>query len=315
MYDLIPTKAWPVNISSYFDGGVPASFYAFLYRSLDRYSQAKLTLKLNIKFRPLQPKTIPLQLDADGKPFWTSPWNDADWQKFIKAAAAQADLWNNKFWLLPPPSFSDLDVVWESITVPGRGNFAGQAFRPNLRCELQVDFNPSGRADHTIDVANIDLAAFFSKAAGRNMNAGSFRSHSLLYDSLDAVPWVFPWGQGPDNPRLHPVIAHEVGHAIGLGHIGTLLKTPLCDFAITADTLGIGSGDFQGGRNAQVCYGMHQGRAVAENIMGAGDEFAIQNAKPWIWAIGSRNGLHYAFESTLWRAVRNDPGPGSWIKQ
>jgi hypothetical protein len=199
------------------------------------------------------------------------------------------------------------------MAVPGWGNFAGQAFRPNLRCELQVDLNPLGEADHTIDVANIDMAVLLGRAAGRVMTAGTFRSHSLLYDSLDAVPWAFPLGPGPDNPRVHPVIAHEIGHSIGLGHIGTLVKSPLCDFAIAADQLGIGAGDFRGGRNAFVCYGGHQGR-MTENIMGAGDVFTTQNAKPWIWAIGSRNGLNRGFESALWRAVMQDPGPGSWVR-
>src|SRR6266403_173652 len=68
MYYPIHAKAWPVDIENYFDGGVPASFYAFLYKSLNPYGQAKLTIKLSIKFRPLQPKAIPFQQDAGGRP-------------------------------------------------------------------------------------------------------------------------------------------------------------------------------------------------------------------------------------------------------
>jgi hypothetical protein len=106
----------------------------------------------------------------------TSPWNDADWAAFVSAAAAQADMWNGKFWLVPPPSFSGFDVVYQKD--PLFNTFPNKAFRPNVRCALDVDFSATDDAHKTIEVANLNRN--FVVATGRQLNPGAFRSHSLL---------------------------------------------------------------------------------------------------------------------------------------
>jgi hypothetical protein len=297
----MPVAGITFSSDTYTGGSVPTTFDAFLYKPLDR-GQIKLTIKVRIKMRQLEPRAIPLVLDADDKPFWTSRWTAADWQRFIGGAAAQANMWNNKFWLLPPPTFSDFDLKFDT--------FPNQAHRPNVRCELSVDFEAKDDAHRTIDVANLNT----NLLVGRPQDPGVFRSHALLYDSLDTTPWAFPYGNAPGQPRVHYVIAHEIGHAIGLGHIGTILKTPLCEFAVAAAKAGIdGYGpNTQGGRNSFYCYGFNQGINVVGNIMGAGDAFSADNARPWLWAIGVMRGRQ--MEMAQWRVVTSDPGEGSWVR-
>jgi hypothetical protein len=175
-YSPMPVAGTEFDSKTRTGGSVPAKFDAFLYKSFDKSQQLKLTIKLRIQLRQTPPRVIPLQSDANGRPFWTTPWTGADWQRFVAGATAQANMWNNKFWIVPPPSFTDFDETF--VTFPG------QVWRPNIRCELEVDFDAGDKAHRKIDVANVDTRML----GGRTAGPGTFRSHAMLYDSLDTVP-------------------------------------------------------------------------------------------------------------------------------
>jgi hypothetical protein len=70
-----------------------------------------------------------------------------------------------------------------------------------------------------------------------------------------------------------------------------------------------GSGTLtQGGSNSFQCYGWGQG--IARNIMGAGEDFTVEDALPWVWA------MMYLRRTPMevWKAVAADPGPGTWVR-
>jgi hypothetical protein len=312
-----PVVAGPVKFASETstDGGLPASFDYFLSRENGVGGRpVKLTIKLRVNLRPRPPMPFPQQRDADNKMFYTAPWNAADWANFLRAANAEANMWNDKFWLTPPRTFADFDQDLGSFPIR-------QMYRPNICCELDVDFTATKDDAHaTVDVVNIDIGRL---PIGGRRDAATFRSNAVLWDSLDGVPMLSPYGTGPGLPDKNYCIAHEIGHLIGLAHMGVLLKRPMCEFAIAQARMGFDgyATGTSGGANGLYCYGWGDGIDVSGNIMGAGRNWSKENAKPWLWTIGSilirqNNGLNWPkvlADLSKWQVVMSNPGAGNIV--
>ncbi len=229
----------------------------------------KLTIKLRFRMQQAYPGAV--IKDADGTPFSIKPWNGTDWQTFLNSAKAQADLWNNRFWLKPPPQMTEYDYP---VTFGGPKPLG--YLRPYIACELEVDFNASkADAHYSIDVYNLDL----SKITGAK-DSNTFRSDSLHYDSLDGIPWVTKYRDDSGAPIKHYTIAHEIGHAIGQPHIGVMRKTRMCELAMDLADLGYNDE----GQNSAACYA-DDTPSLGRNVMGGGGAFSEDNAKPWVWSM------------------------------
>jgi hypothetical protein len=300
IYDPRPVTGFTFDSDTDSYGSEPAKFDAYLYKPSAASVGGALKLTIQLRINLWQATPLPLRLDADGNEFPTSPWHDTAWQRFLGQAREQADMWNGKFWLVAPtvPAiFSDFDRTFDT--------FPGQAFRPNVVCELSVDFKATSNSHRTIEVVQLDTDRLLP---GVPRDALTFRSDAALYDSLDGVPAYVNFA--PGQRLKYYVIAHELGHALGLGHIGRLLKTPLCRLAIAARGTAVERllPDAAGGPDSAYCYGFSQGVGVGGNVMGSGSAFTAENARPWLWAI------QRMYPWGLWRAVTVDPGPGTWIR-
>jgi hypothetical protein len=267
-----------------------------------------LTLVLVLHLNKVSPLSVPLPFlgrftlpfaDAGGTWFAIRPWTTTDFSCFTREFLRQCAMWSNTFWWTPPEGFSRLDVT-----------SGGRTVRPNIYCHLFVAIVESAAgAQRTIDVVNLDKAAAARQLGKpeRKLNASDFRSHDALYDSLDVKPVPIPFqDQTGTTHRLNrSTFAHEIGHALGLPHIGVTHSSPVCQLAILADGVLPGSltsspsypALLKGASNSMACYGHSGHLSLGANIMGFGAQFDASNAQPWV----DRIALHTGTRAQDWK--------------
>jgi hypothetical protein len=208
--------------------------------------------------------------DANGTPFQVRAWTPAGWHWFTSRYQEQAQrYWGGKFWLETPNDFGDLDWPERSPT-----------HRANVWCRLRLSVVPTpAQAHKTIKVAHL---------VGQNLSSSTFRSHDSLYDNFDLGQSAYV-----RNNRVYyqRTFIHEVGHALGLPHIGVMTAEPTCPAVNT---------------NADQCYGVLP--ADRRNIMGFGSQLTANDALPWRKRIAEHTGtresnwrvsLHRLYPRTL----------------
>jgi len=272
------------------------SFDSYLGKSSHPTQNHGLHLYLQVFLNPINKRTA--AKDADKKTFPIKDWSPAAWEKFREEFQKQSNMWNNKFLLIPPRHFSVAD------------HDLGRKFvRPNVACQVHIELVDSrNQAHRKINVFNIDVDEVRRRddIDDANPRLGKFRSDDRHLDSTDVRtgPRTYEDHDGNEyTVKNHYTIAHEVGHALGLKHIGALKHTEKCELAMKfkedkKDPKDIPS-SMRGGGNAKVCYGEFDNDAIglAENIMGLGYKFEAVNAAPW----QERLGMHTNTTPYDWR--------------
>jgi hypothetical protein len=209
----------------------------------------------------LRPKTQKIE-DANRDPhnlFEIRDWKTDDWSTFRKAFLRYQKYWNGKFWL-QSDRFAGLD------TLPGMAGF-----RPNVYCRFQIKLvSPSDLPHRTIKVVRLNR---------KKGDSGTFRSDEFQYDNFDTVPRWYYVPQGRHVHRYyHLTIAHELGHALGMGEVGskTVLNLPACVNATTPANYDA------------YCYGTKP--SDWNNMMSHGHALTKANARPWLERIAKHTG-------------------------
>ena len=285
------------------------AFDSYLLRHENGCDNHTLTLVLKLHLHQVSTFGLPLfpHLDANGEVFWIRPWETAAWQRFQSLFKQQCAKWNNRFWLIPPGDFSQLDV-----------QVGSRKLRPSIYCHLYVDFVGSTATAHrTIEVVNLDRQTTAAKLGVQptRLDSGAFRSHEGLYDALDVKSRSNRSTDNTGTTRTHAnylTIVHEIGHAIGLDHIGVVHKDPLCQAAILVGDNPLLSGTsmgalFAGKSNSRACYGTFAVPARGDNVMGRGTSFDATNAQPWV----DRIALHTNTNASKWTVSLKKVAPRS----
>jgi hypothetical protein len=300
----IPTKydmqtGLALNIAGIPQRHLDRTFNSYLLLKQNGHENHTLTLELKIFMKQASTYGLPIvpHADFEGRIFWIRPWPDSAWVNFQQAFKQQCHRWNDRFWLIPPDGFSKLDV-----------NVGTRKVRPNIYCHLSVDLIGSpASAHHTIEVVDLDerSTAILVGKRPKDLDGGDFRSDSSHFSSLDVRPSKPPAKDESGHVRRlsQLPIVHEIGHALGLPHIGVSHHDPLCQIAMVVWDHRIPGipvpAILRGGKNSDACYGDYLPPALkrAENVMGAGMLFDETNAQPWV----DRVALHTVTNAAGWR--------------
>lgn len=207
-------------------------------------------------------------------------WAPGEFIEYKNAVKTKAEaFWNNKITLVNAVDASTLDV-----------RFGDKIVRPNIDCKLEIVFTDSAGDSHQIincfSPLNQEDMSCFVKPSSEGNGTGQFRNNlveitprNVNSPSTCLVPSGDPLASSTMTrvpcvkqiPIDHLGVAHEIGHLLGMPHVGVARRTHDCMQALAADP--------SDGKNSNACYA-GEGPDIM-NIMGVGTDIAGWNAGPW----------------------------------
>jgi hypothetical protein len=205
------------------------------------HTNAPLTIHIKVQFVKIDPAgESGTYGDADDEPGHPSKkkiqrWGKGEFELYTKrlVTGAQA-FWNGIYWLKTPDRYDGLD--WPDD-------------KPTHRCHIYCRFELE--QVHTANDAHYTIAVVRAK------DGETFRSHSRLYSQYD----IRSQSMIPQSTTKFWTHFHEVGHLIGLGHVGTAGHTNVHN------------------DNSATAYGVT--KQEMQDVMGRGAIRRAWHARPW----------------------------------
>jgi hypothetical protein len=212
-----------------------------------------LELRINLQ-QVNPPRGTPFYKVSDhfGNKAFSSPWSGPAWDDFKKRYVKTViQVWDKGFILTPPTNCFFFD--W-----PAKGPLR------HLLCRLKIELTdvPSNVHGDVPSKAHVSIPVVHLLFSGPFIRP--YRPYYRQYGSDVADVWVHTFKENfKYSVFKQNMSAHEVGHLLlGPAHVNTY--SPKCT----------------GGGDGYYCYG--ETLAQRMNIMGSGNELALENAKPWL---------------------------------
>ena len=217
-------------------------------------TNADLTIYIRVYFSKIDPAGAS-GLHADADDTSTTPskkkiqkWKPGEFERYTKSLVIGArQFWNGVFWLKTPKTYDELNYPSGSTT-----------YRCNLYCRFELE-QAAREAD-----------AHYTIAVVRAKDGESFRSHAKLYSQNDIKAERLI----PNSTTKFWTHFHEVGHLIGLGHVGTGGATNVHN------------------DNSPTAYGVT--KQEMQDVMGRGSVRHDWHATPWQQAAEAFTGVKAA---------------------
>jgi hypothetical protein len=267
------------------DRGLKGALYDS-YLTMNGAANLELTIVLRIYFQRLDPTPRGGYLDAgmDGNrlTYKLEEITDRMLDDFRKEACRQAnETWNNGLCLVTPNDFVGFDWPQHSngkgAPMPRPGQTpAFESVRPNVNCSLRCEATDNFALSHTTVYLMApsfpkNFVSYCSTARGSTWDINDTGVHTK---HLKQDPGSI-FNREDIEQRMVP---HEVGHLLGLEHIGLLLKVNSCLYISDHCTAEQAAGGQYGNRADMPMW-------MGRDLMGSGKVVHACDASPWMAAM------------------------------
>lgn len=210
----------------------------------------------------------------------STAFTTAEWTNLKNQFRSQAQsFWTGNYWLIPLDPYPELQIP------PSAG--VNKIYQCNAYCELFVRIQDSAADAHRVvnfyKVPAANEAGFGTNSA--NMSAGDISERTRIPTKHNDSAGNAQYCNGGQ-----PTLAHEVGHLLGLDHIGVYKGTTFTDSSGTSHTCVAANQSTQSSTVANPCY---QALTLTDtcSIMGLGSGLSLTEGLPWHDRISQHTGM------------------------